>query len=159
MNTCGSHLKAVDHANSRYSDGYCATGVGAVICARHGLLRKNGVCDLQRGERFVNMEKLSTAISAASFNHQATSHNFTTTLQLKYSFTYSFTSQSPQNVRLQSRYWNCSFSRSCKSKGKLVIPPVQLPYAQYSTLWRTITIHLPNPPLTKTKLTRSLRMA
>ncbi len=56
MNTCGSNLKAMDHANTRFSDGYIATGVGAVVCARHTFLRKNGVCDLQKGERYVNMD-------------------------------------------------------------------------------------------------------
>lgn len=56
MSTCGSRLQAVDHANSRYSNGYKSTGVGAVICARHSLVRKSGVADLQRGERYVNMD-------------------------------------------------------------------------------------------------------
>lgn len=56
MNTCGSRLHAVDHANARYSQGYAATGVGAVVCARHTLIRKNGVTDLQKGERYVNMD-------------------------------------------------------------------------------------------------------
>ncbi len=69
MNTCGSNLKAIDHANTRYSDGYAATGVGAVVCARHTLLRKNGVCDLQKGERFVNMDYIlaSTLVGANLF--------------------------------------------------------------------------------------------
>ncbi len=66
MNTCGSHLKAVDHANTRFSDGYAATGVGAVVCARHTFLRKNGVCDLQKGERYINMDYIlaSTLVDA-----------------------------------------------------------------------------------------------
>lgn len=66
MNTCGSHLKAIDHANMNYSNGYLATGVGAVVCARHTLLRKNGVCDLQKGERYVNMDYIlaSTLVGA-----------------------------------------------------------------------------------------------
>ncbi|KAF9503292.1 hypothetical protein BS47DRAFT_1374483 [Hydnum rufescens UP504] len=32
------------------------TGIGAVVCARHGLLRPNGIGDLQKGERFCNMD-------------------------------------------------------------------------------------------------------
>ncbi len=66
MNTCGSHLKAVDHANINYNNGYAVTGVGAVVCARHTLLRKNGVCDLQKGERYVNMDYIlaSTLVGA-----------------------------------------------------------------------------------------------
>ncbi len=64
MSTCGSNLKAIDHANAR-SDGYAVTGVGAVVCARHTLLRKHGVCNLQKGERYVNMDYIlaSTLVS------------------------------------------------------------------------------------------------
>jgi hypothetical protein len=69
MNTCGSHLKAIDHANSKFSDGYAATGVGAVVCARHTLLRKNGVCNLQKGERYINMDYIlaSTLVDVPLF--------------------------------------------------------------------------------------------
>jgi hypothetical protein len=52
-NMCDSELRAVDHANTRFSKGYQATGVGGVICARHSLVRKNGLGDLQKGERCV----------------------------------------------------------------------------------------------------------
>ncbi len=70
MNTCGSNLKAIDHANSQYSNGYAATGIGAVVCARHTLIRKNGVCDLQKGERYINMDYIlaSTLISVPLFH-------------------------------------------------------------------------------------------
>lgn len=70
MNTCGSNLKAVDHANTRFSIGYAATGVGAVVCARHTLLRKNGICDLQKGERYVNMDYIlaSTLVNVTLFH-------------------------------------------------------------------------------------------
>ncbi len=69
MNTCGSNLKAIDHANKGFSDGYAATGVGAVVCARHTLLRKNGVCNLQKGERYVNMDYIlaSTLVGVTLF--------------------------------------------------------------------------------------------
>jgi hypothetical protein len=53
MNRCDSDLHAIDHANSRRSQGYKATGAGAVVCARHGLVRKNGIGDLQKGERYI----------------------------------------------------------------------------------------------------------
>ena len=33
-------------------EGYIASGVGAVLCARHALVRKNGTGDLQLGERW-----------------------------------------------------------------------------------------------------------
>ncbi|KAF7288148.1 CxC2 domain-containing protein [Mycena chlorophos] len=55
MSTC-SGLKAVDHANTRFSKGYAATGVGMVVCARHELVLPTGVGDLQKGERYANMD-------------------------------------------------------------------------------------------------------
>jgi len=51
-NLCESELHAVDHANTRFSQGYAATGVGGVVCARHCLVRKNGMGNLQKGERY-----------------------------------------------------------------------------------------------------------
>lgn len=35
----------------RHTPGYDVTGAGVVICSRHGLVRPNGVGDLQKGER------------------------------------------------------------------------------------------------------------
>jgi hypothetical protein len=43
----------MDLANSKFSSGYNATGVGGVFCARHGLVRKNGLGNLQKGEKYV----------------------------------------------------------------------------------------------------------
>ena len=51
INTCGSSFHAVNQAHTKFSQGYAATGVGAVDCARHGFKRPNGVVDLQKGER------------------------------------------------------------------------------------------------------------
>ena len=42
---------AIWNANSKKSKGLRATGIGAVICARHALYRPNGMGDLQKGER------------------------------------------------------------------------------------------------------------
>ncbi|KAN0123195.1 hypothetical protein V8E52_003148 [Russula decolorans] len=55
-NLCDSELHAVDHANTRVSQGYTTTGVGGIVCARHGLVRKNGMGNLQKGERYANMD-------------------------------------------------------------------------------------------------------
>ncbi|KAH7905933.1 hypothetical protein BJ138DRAFT_1017003 [Hygrophoropsis aurantiaca] len=55
--TCSSH-KAVDMADSRSPRGLAATGVGAVDCARHNFKLPNGVGDLQKGERYCNMDYL-----------------------------------------------------------------------------------------------------
>ena len=52
-NLCDSELHAVDHANTKFSTRYKATGVGSVICAWNSLVRKNGLGDLQKGERQV----------------------------------------------------------------------------------------------------------
>jgi hypothetical protein len=41
------------NANSKKSEGLRATGIGAVICARHAVYRPNGMGDLQKGERCV----------------------------------------------------------------------------------------------------------
>lgn len=50
MSTC-TGLAALDHANSKFSRGYATTGVGVGMCARHEFIQKNGVGDLQKGER------------------------------------------------------------------------------------------------------------
>ncbi|KAF9777678.1 hypothetical protein BJ322DRAFT_1025606 [Thelephora terrestris] len=55
IETCGTEFHAVNQANSSRSKDFSVSGVGAVVC-RHGLVRKNGVVDLQKGERFVNMD-------------------------------------------------------------------------------------------------------
>jgi hypothetical protein len=54
IETCGTEFHAVNQANSRWSKDFTMSGVGAVVC-RHGLVRKNGVVDLQKGERFVSV--------------------------------------------------------------------------------------------------------
>ena len=52
MSTC-TGLAALDHADSKFSTGYAATGIGACIDARHEFMLANGVGDLQKGERYV----------------------------------------------------------------------------------------------------------
>ncbi|TFK58236.1 hypothetical protein BDN72DRAFT_873189 [Pluteus cervinus] len=53
--TCSSH-SAVN--NSRLSDGFSVSGVGSVGCARHDCMRPCAVGDLQKGERYANMDYL-----------------------------------------------------------------------------------------------------
>lgn len=48
----------MEKATTRVNDGYLVTGVGAVICARSGIVRANGVGDLQKGERYDTLHKL-----------------------------------------------------------------------------------------------------
>ncbi|ESK82675.1 hypothetical protein Moror_11175 [Moniliophthora roreri MCA 2997] len=49
-------FSAIWNANHKKLKGLRATGVGAVTCARHELFRLNGIGDLQKGERYINMD-------------------------------------------------------------------------------------------------------
>ncbi|KAJ7901050.1 hypothetical protein B0H14DRAFT_3422958 [Mycena olivaceomarginata] len=64
MSTC-SGLAALDHANTKFSRGYAATGVGMGVCARHEFVQPNGVGDLQKGERYANMDWIAACIMIA----------------------------------------------------------------------------------------------
>ncbi|KAG2743102.1 hypothetical protein P692DRAFT_201841926 [Suillus brevipes Sb2] len=55
--TCLSH-NAVNMADTKPNHGLAATGLGTVDCARHNMKRPNAVGDLQKGERYVNMDYL-----------------------------------------------------------------------------------------------------
>ncbi|KAF8146220.1 hypothetical protein K438DRAFT_1910745 [Mycena galopus ATCC 62051] len=55
MSTC-TGLAALDHANTKYAQGYAATGCGMITCGRHEVVLKNGVGDLQAGEKYGNMD-------------------------------------------------------------------------------------------------------
>ncbi|KAF7337302.1 hypothetical protein MSAN_02255400 [Mycena sanguinolenta] len=61
MSTC-SGLAALDYANTKFSRGYSATGVGMGVCARHKFVQANGVGDLQKGERYANMDWIFSSI-------------------------------------------------------------------------------------------------
>ncbi|KAH8823082.1 hypothetical protein DL96DRAFT_1743418 [Flagelloscypha sp. PMI_526] len=43
-------------ANMKFSKSLRASGVGRVFCSRHGVPRPNGIRDLQKGERYSNMD-------------------------------------------------------------------------------------------------------
>ncbi|KAJ7065998.1 hypothetical protein B0H15DRAFT_743445, partial [Mycena belliarum] len=43
-------------ANNKRAKGLRATGIGSVSCSRHEMFRPNGTGDLQRGERYSNMD-------------------------------------------------------------------------------------------------------
>ncbi|KAJ7736633.1 hypothetical protein B0H16DRAFT_1466534 [Mycena metata] len=61
MSTC-SGLAALDYANTKFSRGYSATGVGMGVCARHEFVQANGVGDLQKGERYANIDWIFACI-------------------------------------------------------------------------------------------------
>ncbi|KAF7343572.1 CxC2 domain-containing protein [Mycena sanguinolenta] len=67
MSTC-TGLAALDHANTKYSKGYAATGCGMITCGRHEIVSKNGVGDLQNGEKYGNMDY----IAASAWRHLRT---------------------------------------------------------------------------------------
>ena len=52
VTSCGSDFHAVNQANRKSTKDYIASGIVACVCARHSLMMKNGVGDLQRGERY-----------------------------------------------------------------------------------------------------------
>ncbi|KZT03347.1 uncharacterized protein LAESUDRAFT_761931 [Laetiporus sulphureus 93-53] len=56
-NTCTAEHNAIIKANL-HKEGYLASGVGAVLCARHAFVHKKGVGDLQKGEKFCNIDYL-----------------------------------------------------------------------------------------------------
>ncbi|KAM6490236.1 hypothetical protein JOM56_014213 [Amanita muscaria] len=56
INTCQSEHDALVRAAVRCTPGYSVMGTGLCVCARHCLVRKNGVGDLQKGERYCNMD-------------------------------------------------------------------------------------------------------
>ncbi|KAK0443017.1 uncharacterized protein EV420DRAFT_1649434 [Desarmillaria tabescens] len=53
--TCNNH-DTVKLANSHGGKGAVATGVGAIVCGRHDMKRPLSVGDLQKGERYINMD-------------------------------------------------------------------------------------------------------
>ncbi|KAG1812343.1 hypothetical protein EV424DRAFT_1473566 [Suillus variegatus] len=55
--TCVSH-NAVNMADIKTSRGLAVTGVGTVDCTRHDMKLPNGVGDLQKGEKYLNMDYL-----------------------------------------------------------------------------------------------------
>ncbi|KAJ6474079.1 hypothetical protein DFH09DRAFT_1343353 [Mycena vulgaris] len=55
-------LAALDYVNTKFSHGYGATGVGLGVCARHEFVQKNGAGDLQKGERYANMDYIFASL-------------------------------------------------------------------------------------------------
>ncbi|KAI5999770.1 hypothetical protein F5J12DRAFT_906675 [Pisolithus orientalis] len=53
--TCSNH-NAVNMADAKSKKGCDVTGVGMVVCTRHGMRLPNGIVDLQYSERYVNMD-------------------------------------------------------------------------------------------------------
>ncbi|KAJ2935520.1 hypothetical protein H1R20_g1573, partial [Candolleomyces eurysporus] len=63
--TCSRH-DAVNLADMRPGQGYASTGIATVECSRHNFKRPQAVCDMQRGERYCNMDYI-TILSIQAF--------------------------------------------------------------------------------------------
>ncbi|GJF00735.1 CxC2 domain-containing protein [Phanerochaete sordida] len=68
ISTC-TGFAAMAHANTKFNKGYATTGVGLVLCARHGFIQPNGVGDLQKGERYCNMDYIALSALACYGPH------------------------------------------------------------------------------------------
>ncbi|KIK34338.1 hypothetical protein CY34DRAFT_98209 [Suillus luteus UH-Slu-Lm8-n1] len=55
--TCSSH-NAVNLADTKSNRGLAATGLGTIDCARHNMKLPTAVGDLQKGEKYINMDYL-----------------------------------------------------------------------------------------------------
>ncbi|KAF7329335.1 CxC2 domain-containing protein [Mycena kentingensis (nom. inval.)] len=55
VSSCAS-FAALLHKDTKASTGLRVSGVGGVVCARHGLVRRQGMGDLQKGERYANID-------------------------------------------------------------------------------------------------------
>ncbi|KAF7358018.1 hypothetical protein MVEN_00848900 [Mycena venus] len=68
MSTC-SRLAALNYANTKFAQGYSAMGVGMGVCTRHEFIQPNGVGDLQRGERYTNMDYIFASLLCHIHTH------------------------------------------------------------------------------------------
>ncbi|KAK7025589.1 hypothetical protein VNI00_015882 [Paramarasmius palmivorus] len=69
-------FSAIWAANSKKSKGLRATGIGCVSCTRHELFRPNGIGDLQKGERYVNMDYIFlSTLRGSSIRHIVISYD------------------------------------------------------------------------------------
>ncbi|KAF7797546.1 hypothetical protein EIP86_008746 [Pleurotus ostreatoroseus] len=57
ISTC-TGFAAISQANKKFNKGYAVTGIGSIVCARHGFILPNATGDLQKGERYCNMDYL-----------------------------------------------------------------------------------------------------
>ncbi|KAI0047219.1 hypothetical protein FA95DRAFT_1465725, partial [Auriscalpium vulgare] len=69
---CDSQHSAVAKAATLKTIGYSVSGVGAVVCGRHSMVRKNAVADLQKGERYVTMDYIILSTLANTSHRRLT---------------------------------------------------------------------------------------
>ncbi|KAF8986403.1 hypothetical protein BDQ17DRAFT_1259682, partial [Cyathus striatus] len=56
INTCQSEHDAIMRAGTRSTASYAISGTALVLCSQHSLVRKNVVGDLQKGEKYCNVD-------------------------------------------------------------------------------------------------------
>ncbi|KAG6807588.1 hypothetical protein H0H92_007027 [Tricholoma furcatifolium] len=59
INTCQLEHDAITRANTRHIPGHIVSGTGLILCSRHALIRKNGVADLSKGEKYCTMDYIA----------------------------------------------------------------------------------------------------
>ncbi|KAF9781860.1 hypothetical protein BJ322DRAFT_1010483, partial [Thelephora terrestris] len=119
INTCGSSFNAVSQAYTKYAKGYAVTGVGGVDCARHGFKRPNGVVDLQRGERYCNMDFALMSTLVPSLNAGIT----------RILISYDIACQWHKNFQARLKTYNAfpPLQLSALTYWKVVVPKFHLP--------------------------------
>ncbi|KAF7293677.1 CxC2 domain-containing protein [Mycena indigotica] len=60
VHSCATFAALVQQ-DTKVTTGLRVSGVGGVVCARHGLVRKQGMGDLQKGERYANIDYIVMA--------------------------------------------------------------------------------------------------
>ncbi|KAJ7916471.1 hypothetical protein B0H13DRAFT_2231608 [Mycena leptocephala] len=63
ISTCIA-FAALLQKDTRLTTGLCTSGIGGCVCARHECVRPNGIGDLQKGERYANMDYIVMACLA-----------------------------------------------------------------------------------------------
>ncbi|EDR13015.1 uncharacterized protein LACBIDRAFT_308400 [Laccaria bicolor S238N-H82] len=58
INTCESEHGVIIRAQTQCTPGYAISGTGIVFCSRHALVQRNGAGDLQKGEKYCNIDYL-----------------------------------------------------------------------------------------------------
>ncbi|KAJ3536762.1 hypothetical protein NM688_g6792 [Phlebia brevispora] len=61
ISTC-TGFAAISQANKKFSKGYAVTGIGSIVCARHGFILPNSTGDLQKGERYCNIDYIVLSV-------------------------------------------------------------------------------------------------
>ncbi|KAI5823495.1 hypothetical protein K523DRAFT_255071 [Schizophyllum commune Tattone D] len=59
-------FRALAEKDTKLSTGLRVSGVGGVICARHEVLQPHGLADLQKGERYCNMDYILASVLKAT---------------------------------------------------------------------------------------------